>query len=35
MALHVGTVLQHDGDYFGPLLNRVARLCAAGHGGQL
>ena len=24
-----------DGDYFGPPLNRVARLLAAGHGGQM
>jgi len=35
MALHVGVVQQRDGDYFGHSLNRVARLCAAGHGGQL
>jgi predicted ATPase/class 3 adenylate cyclase len=35
MALHVGMVQQRDGDYFGPLLNRVARLCTAGHGGQI
>jgi hypothetical protein len=35
MALHVGIVQQRDGDYFGPLLNRVARLCTAGHGGQI
>ena len=26
---------QRDGDYFGPPLNRVARLLAAGHGGQI
>jgi len=35
MALHVGVVQQRDGDYFGHTLNRVARLCAAGHGGQI
>ena len=35
MALHVGEAEQRDGDYFGPPLNRVARLLAAGHGGQV
>jgi predicted ATPase/class 3 adenylate cyclase len=35
MALHTGTVEPRDGDYFGPALNRVARLLAAGHGGQI
>jgi len=35
MALHVGIVQQRDGGYFGHTLNRVARLCAAGHGGQV
>ncbi len=35
MALHVGIVQQRDGDYFGQPLNRVARLCTAGHGGQV
>src|SRR6266516_6371235 len=34
MALHSGAVELRDGDYFGPPLNRVARLLAAGHGGQ-
>ena len=34
MALHTGAVQARDGDYFGPPLNRVARLLAAGHGGQ-
>src|SRR5439155_19509733 len=34
MALHTGAVELRDGDYFGPPLNRVARLLAAGHGGQ-
>ena len=34
MALHTGSAEERDGDYFGPPLNRVARLMAAGHGGQ-
>jgi predicted ATPase len=34
-AVHVGPAYSRDGDYFGPTLNRVARLEAAGHGGQL
>jgi len=34
MALHAGAVEQRDGDYFGPALNRVARLLAVAHGGQ-
>jgi len=35
MALRTGTVEERDGDYFGPTLNRVARLLSAGHGGQV
>jgi predicted ATPase/class 3 adenylate cyclase/DNA-binding CsgD family transcriptional regulator len=35
MALHTGIAEERDGDYFGPPLNRVARLLAAGHGGQV
>jgi predicted ATPase len=36
MALHTGDVMEERGeDYFGPPLNRVARLLAAGHGGQV
>jgi predicted ATPase/class 3 adenylate cyclase len=34
MALHSGTAEQRDGDYYGPALNRTARLMAVGHGGQ-
>lgn len=34
MALHTGSAEERGGDYFGPPLNRVARLMAAGHGGQ-
>jgi len=35
MALHVGSAEERDGDYFGPPLNRVARLMSAAHGGQV
>jgi predicted ATPase/class 3 adenylate cyclase len=35
MALHTGAVEIRDNGYFGPPLNRVARLLAAGHGGQI
>jgi class 3 adenylate cyclase len=35
MALHTGAAELRDHDYFGPPLNRVARLLAAGHGGQV
>ena len=34
MALHVGAAVERNGDYFGPTINRVARLNGAGHGGQ-
>jgi TolB-like protein/class 3 adenylate cyclase len=34
MALHSGPAELRDGDYFGPTLNRVARLLALGRGGQ-
>ncbi len=34
MALHTGEAEERDGDYFGPPLNRVAKLLSAGHGGQ-
>ncbi|MFN7954937.1 MAG: tetratricopeptide repeat protein [bacterium] len=35
MALHSGETEERDDDYVGPLLNRVARLTSAGHGGQV
>ena len=35
MALHSGTADERDGDYFGPPLNRCARLLSTGHGGQI
>ncbi len=34
-AVHTGTTDERDGDYFGPVVNRVARLLAIGHGGQV
>jgi class 3 adenylate cyclase len=35
MALHTGEPEFRDDDYFGPDLNRVARLLSAAHGGQV
>jgi predicted ATPase/class 3 adenylate cyclase len=35
MAVHAGQVERRDGDYFGQPVNRVARLLAAAHGGQV
>jgi class 3 adenylate cyclase/tetratricopeptide (TPR) repeat protein len=35
MAINTGTADERDGDYFGPTVNRVARLLALGHGGQV
>jgi len=35
MALHSGATDERDGDYFGPTVNRVARLLATAHGGQV
>jgi predicted ATPase/class 3 adenylate cyclase len=34
-AIHTGTADERAGDYFGPTVNRVARLLAIGHGGQV
>ncbi len=33
-AIHKGVAELRNGDYFGPTLNRTARILAAGHGGQ-
>ena len=35
MALHTGAAELRDGDYFGPSVNRVARLLSAAHGSQV
>ncbi len=35
MALHSGTTDEREDDYFGPAVNRVARLLAVAHGGQV
>lgn len=35
IGIHTGTAQIRDEDYFGPTLNRVSRLMAAGHGGQI
>jgi predicted ATPase/class 3 adenylate cyclase len=34
MALHTGEAEEREGDFFGPALNRAARLLAIGHGAQ-
>src|SRR4029079_5144147 len=35
MGLATGEAELRDGDYFGAVLNRTARVMAAGHGGQI
>ena len=35
IALHAGEASERNGDYFGPAVNRVARLMSIGHGGQI
>jgi predicted ATPase/class 3 adenylate cyclase len=35
MAIHTGEAEERDGDFFGPTLNRCARMMAAAHGGQV
>jgi predicted ATPase/class 3 adenylate cyclase len=35
MGLHTGIAEERNADYFGPSVNRVARLMSLGHGGQV
>jgi predicted ATPase/class 3 adenylate cyclase len=35
MGLHTGAAELREGDYYGPAVNRAARLMAAAHGGQI
>jgi predicted ATPase/class 3 adenylate cyclase len=35
MAIHSGVTDERNGDYYGPAVNRVARLLAVGHGRQV
>ncbi len=35
MAVHAGECEQRDDDFFGPTVNRIARILAIGHGGQV
>src|SRR5262245_16902765 len=35
MGVHSGHAEQRAGDYFGPALNRAARLMSVAHGGQI
>jgi predicted ATPase/class 3 adenylate cyclase len=35
IGVHLGDAQQRGGDYFGPAVNRTARVMSAGHGGQI
>jgi predicted ATPase/class 3 adenylate cyclase len=35
MGIHTGDAIRRDGDFFGPTVNRAARLMGVGHGGQV
>ena len=35
MGLHTGESQERDGDYYGPALNRAARIMSTGYGGQV
>ena len=35
MGLHTGDAVARDGDYYGPAINRAARVMSSAHGGQV
>jgi predicted ATPase/class 3 adenylate cyclase len=35
LSVHAGTASERDGDFFGPPVNKVARINGIGHGGQV
>lgn len=35
MGMHTGRPIVHDGDYFGPAVNKSARVMSVAHGGQI